>query len=272
MYNDNDIKNICLDKYYNELILFSNNSINLKTINYSKNLFIIKKIIEKNDLKNINIDNYNLFEKLCSYGNYRMIKWLCIKYKFDNKIIFFNNDNILIINIFNNNFVEKYINYAIINNNLKMLKFGQIFDRKNFLSYLKNNIYTIPHNDTHIIKWIIRQDNVISLKKIYKNFNINYYFNLECMIPIKYISKKTKHMFLSYKINIFNEAKYKILLWLLLNTKISRYDIDLVSWCSKNSLIQKKIYELLYSIKGCIYLNLFDKNINYLRNTMFIKI
>jgi hypothetical protein len=79
-------------------------------------------------------------------------------------------------------------------------------------------------------------------------------------------------MFLSYKINIFNEAKYKILLWLLLNTKISRYDIDLVSWCSKNSLIQKKIYELLYSIKGCIYLNLFDKNINYLRNTMFIKI
>ena len=87
MYKDN-IYNICYDKYYNELILL-NSPINLKNVNYSKNKFIIKKIIEDDNFKNLNkIYNYNLFENLCIFGNYRMVKWLYLKFKFDNTIIF----------------------------------------------------------------------------------------------------------------------------------------------------------------------------------------
>ena len=82
MYTDN-ISNICLDKYYNELILL-NTKINLKNVNYTKNVFIIKKIINDDCSKKINkIYDYNLFEQFCIFGNYTMIKWLCFKFKFE---------------------------------------------------------------------------------------------------------------------------------------------------------------------------------------------
>ena len=270
MYKEN-ISNICLDKYYNELILL-NISINLKNINYSKNIFIIKKIIEEDIVKKINnIYNYNLFENLCIHGNYRMVKWLCLKFKFDIKIIFFSCNKII---IFNNNyydeFIEKYIYYAIKNNNLKMLKFGSRIEKKNFLLYM-NYCVSIKHNNIKIFKWIIKNDNLFNKNKKYKNFNINNFLEAECDKSIKFISKYTKFLHLSYKIYNLNEKKYKILIWLLLNTNISKYDIEFLSWGKNNSIIQKKIYELLYNIKGEIYLELFKNNINYIQNTMFIK-
>ena len=62
-------------------------------------------------------------------------------------------------------------------------------------------------------------------------------------------------------------------MWLLLNTKISKYNIEFLSWGKNISIIEKKIYELLYSIKKEIYLDLFKNNINYIKNTktIFVK-
>ena len=172
----NDITNICMDKYYNELIL-TNTDINLKNVNYSKNKLIIKNIIKKNDLKKISIFNYNLFEEFCINGNYIMIKWMCLKYKFNKSFIYFSSSN-KILNNRENVFLEKYIGYSVINNNLKMLKFGKHFDRKNFMSYLKHRMSSIPNNDTKILKWITKYENEFTIKKIYKNFNINYYYDI----------------------------------------------------------------------------------------------
>ena len=159
--------------------------------------------------------------------------------------------------------------YSIKNNNLSMLKFGIKFNRKNFLTYLKNNIYFIKHNDDTILKWIVKYYNYNIDASIFKNFNINYYYEFEGDILIKYISKYSKNMYLCYKIKNLTEKKYKILLWLLLNTKISKYDIELLSLENKESTIQKSLYELLYSLEIQIDFDLFNKN--YIKNTRFIK-
>ena len=272
MYTEN-ITNICLDKYYNELILL-NCKIDLKNVNYSKNIFIIKKIVETDISRKLDkIYNYNLFENICINGNYRMVKWLCLKFKFDKKIIFYSCNKIIIFNKnYYDEFIEKYIFYAIKNNNLKMLKFGSRFEKNKFLLYI-NLCASATHNNIKILKWILKNDDLFNRNKNkkYKNFNINTFFDKECDKSIRFISKYSKVLHLSYKIYNLNEKKYKILIWLLLNTKISRYDIEFLSWGKNSSIIEKKIYELLYSIKGEIYFDLFKNNINYIKNTMFIK-
>ena len=106
-------------------------------------------------------------------------------------------------------------------------------------------------------------------KSIFKNFNINYYYDFEGDILIKYISRYAKNIYLCYKIRNLTQKKYKILLWLLLNTKISKYDIELLRLENKEHIIQKSLYELLYSLEIIIDLNLFNKN--YIKNTKFIK-
>ena len=152
-----------------------------------------------------------------------------------------------------------------------MLKFGSKIYKKKFESYIKHCI-SIKHNNIKIFKWIMKNDDLFNKNKKYKNFNINNLFNYECDLLIKFISKNTKVLHISYKIYNLNEKKYNILMWLLLNTKISKYNIEFLSWGKHNSVIQKKNYELLYFIKKEIYFDLFKNNMNYMKNTMFIKI
>ena len=156
MYRNNDICNIFCDKYYNEYI-FLNTVIDLKIVNYFKNSFIVKKIIKKNDIL---VVNNCLFEKICIVGNYKMIKYICKKFNFNKNIIYFNSNDIL-YNIDDDKFIKKFIYYAIMNDNLKMLKFGIKINEKKFLLYLYNNIQSLPINNIKILKWIMKQDSLL---------------------------------------------------------------------------------------------------------------
>lgn len=268
MYDENDFSINYKNEYNNELVLI-NKKICLKNKNYYNNSVFIKKVIDKGNIIELN-DEYNLIYKLLKIGNYDVIKYICLKYKLDGEMIYFylRGDKIKCNNIV---FIQTYIQYSVLNNNLKMLKFGYVFNKFLYTSYVENYIPLLPFEDMNILRWCIKQDKLLSKTKKYKIFNINNYFNFECFEAIRFISKYSKKLYILFDLSMMTEKKYEILLWLILNNKISNYDIDLLNWNDKYQSINKKIYELLYSININIYPKYYGKIENYKENTIIFK-
>ena len=253
MYDDDKYLILTNSRYMDEINLIN---VNFKDVlNSNKISNCLLKIFDK--------EEYNIFENLCINNNFVLIQWYCKKNNFDNSKIFFVEGETI------ERFMEKYIQYSIKNNNLKMLKYGINFNKDIFKHFIEEYLFKIQIDNTKILKWLLKHNNLYCINCSPKIFNINYYFYNELNNHIRFIVKKYNNFFLDFKIDNLSQKKYKILIWLISNTNISLDDIELILLLNIKNSYRKNLYEILIKKFNNIEFFKIDKIYFYNIKTVF---
>ena len=153
MYDDDKYLILTNSRYMDEINLIN---VNFKDVlNSNKISNCLLKIFDK--------EEYNIFENLCINNNFVLIQWYCKNNNFDNSKIYFVEGETI------ERFMEKYIQYSIKNNNLKMLKYGIKFNKDIFKYFIEEYLFKIQKRNR------LKQGGLL------KRFSINCYGKQETL-------------------------------------------------------------------------------------------